>query len=115
MSPQTDVCGLIRQFKTYAWICLFVALTFMSCGARAGGGFAFTLPTGTVNQPYSFNLSTMPNAFVNTQFTTQGGTNFGYGGGVCAFRGAIGCVENLLQRVARDVFHHQVREIIQVA
>ena len=77
MSPQTDVCGLIRQFKTYAWICLFVALTFMSCGARAGGGFAFTLPTGTVNQPYSFNLSTMPNAFVNTQFTTQGVNNFG--------------------------------------
>lgn len=77
MSPQTDVRGLFRQLKTSAWICLFVTLTFMSCGARAGGSFAFTLPTGTVNQPYSFNLSTMPNAFVNTQFTTQGVNNFG--------------------------------------
>ena len=77
MSPQTKVCGLFRQFKTYAWICLFVALTFMSCGARAGGGFAFTLPTGTVNQAYSFDLTTMPNVFFNTQFTTQGVNNFG--------------------------------------
>lgn len=77
MSLRTDVCGLFRQFKTSAWICLFVTLTFMSCGARAGGAIAFTLPTGTVNQPYSFNLSTMPNASGNTQFTTQGVNNFG--------------------------------------
>lgn len=77
MSLRTDVCELFRQFKTSAWICLFVTLTFMSCGARAGGAIAFTLPTGTVNQPYSFNLSTMPNAFGNTQFTTQGVNNFG--------------------------------------
>jgi hypothetical protein len=39
MSLHSDVCGLFRQFKTYVWICLFVALTFMSCGARAGGGY----------------------------------------------------------------------------
>jgi autotransporter-associated beta strand protein len=38
---------------------------------------AFTLPTGTASQPYSFNLSTIPNAFTNTQFTTQGVNNFG--------------------------------------
>jgi autotransporter-associated beta strand protein len=49
----------------------------MSCGARAGGGIAFTLPTGTVNQAYSFDLTTMPNAVTNTQFTTQGVNNFG--------------------------------------
>ena len=78
MSLQTDVCGLFRQFKTYASIGLFVALTLMSCGARAGGGIPFTLPTGTANQPYSFDLSTMPSAFGNTQFTTQNqGNNFG--------------------------------------